>query len=521
MRPVLIGGNWREAKPSAAADSQGLGLKGQTGRSKSFTAVNPATGAVLSDAYPVSGWQDCDVALREAVSAAKVLEDVDPKQIAGFLRDYARRIEEGAAALCAQASQETALPVEPRLLKVELPRTVDQLRQAANVAETGCWRDPVIDCDRKIYSSLGPIGPVIVFGPNNFPLAFNAVSGGDFAAAITAGNPVIAKSHPAHPATTRLLAEMAFEAIRDSGLPEATLQLLYGIENETGFRLVADRRAGAIAFTGSRIGGMALKEAADKAGIPIYLEMSSVNPVFILPDAIAASPRPASELVTSCLGAGGQFCTRPNLFVVMNDDSGRSFVEEIANQFSAAPLACLLTESVADHLGETIARKARAGGQLVCGGVRVDPFRYKNTLLSVDGKTFLENPHSFQSETFGPSTLAVFAESPEQMLEIAKCIEGSLTGCIYFSHADDLARQLTKIVSKMAGRVLHNKMPTGVAVSPAMNHGGPWPATGHPGFTAVGLPASIRRFAKLTCYDNVSEEFLPACVIARLRGDDR
>ncbi len=515
MRPVLIGGKWREA--TRPVDPEVAGAE----RSASFAAVNPVTGAAFADFYPVSGWHDCDVALGEATSAARVLEESDPRQIGGFLRDYAHRIESNATELCATASQETSLPVEPRLLKVELPRTVDQLRQAANAAETGAWRDPVVDADRNIFSCLGPIGPVIVFGPNNFPLAFNAVSGGDFAAAIAAGNPVIAKSHPSHPMTTRLLAEMAFESLAKSELPHSTVQLLYGIDNETGFRLVADKRAGAIAFTGSRTGGMALKEVADKAGNPIYLEMSSVNPVFILPDALTSNPRIASELVSSCLGAGGQFCTRPNLFVVMDDDAGRSFVAEVASQFAAAPVASLLAASVADHLGEAISRKTAAGARLACGGDRIDQYRFQNTLLSTDGKSFLEKVDLFQLETFGPSSLAVFADSAEQMLQIAGRIEGSLTGCVYFSDASDLVRQLTKVLRRMAGRVLHNKMPTGVAVSPAMNHGGPWPATGHPGFTAVGLPASMRRFARLTCYDNVERDFLPECVIARLHGNGR
>ncbi len=252
--------------------------------------------------YPVSSWADCESALEAASEAAATLRNLPPEAISRFLNRFAERLEARSAELVEQAHLETALPASPRLADVELPRTINQLRQAADAALDGSWALPTIDTKLNIRSVLAPIGPVAVFGPNNFPFAFNGAAGGDFAAAVAAGNPVIAKGHPLHAGTSRMLAEEAFAAVCEAGLPRATVQLLYRIKPESGSRLVADRRIGATAFTGSRSGGLALKAAADRAGKPIYLEMSSVNPVVILPGALAErGAKVAEEFAGSCL----------------------------------------------------------------------------------------------------------------------------------------------------------------------------------------------------------------------------
>ena len=244
--PVLIGGKWRSAKAT-----------------NTFQAVNPATGERLPGSYPVSGWEDCDAALSAAADAASELRRTPPDTIARFLTRFAELIEAGKTALVEQAHLETALPTSPRLADVELPRTTGQLRQAADAALEGSWALPTIDTKNQIRSCLEPIGPVVVFGPNNFPFAFSGVAGGDFAAAIAAGNPVIGKAHPLHPGTGRLLAEAAAAALGETGLPPATVQMIYKIDHQSGQRLVSDPRVGASAFTGSRAAGMALKNAAD------------------------------------------------------------------------------------------------------------------------------------------------------------------------------------------------------------------------------------------------------------------
>lgn len=498
MHPVLIGGDWRSAQSSGG-----------------YSTVDPSTGETLEGLFPMSAWADCEAALEAAAGCALELEDTPPEAIARFLEAYADRIEQDAQSLGETAARETALPVKPRLVDVELPRTTNQLRLAADAARSGVWRSPVHDDSAGLHACFGPIGPVVVFGPNNFPLAFNAISGGDFAAAIAAGNPVIAKAHPDHPETTRLLAEHAYAALAESGLPPATVQLLYGVDPDDGLRMVADERVGAVAFTGSRRGGLALKAAADAAGTPIYLEMSSVNPVFFLPGAVAQRGEAlAGELAASVLLGAGQFCTCPNLFVLSEGEGSTGFVSRVEQTMDEAQAGVLLSGGVLNGLKTAVGELLSSGARVVTGGKPADGtgYRFENTLLAVSGDGFLANPAALQTEAFGPVSLGVTARDPEQMLLIAEKIEGSLTASVY--SADDgsdapLGGGLMARLRRRAGRVINDKMPTGVAVSPAMNHGGPFPASGHPGFTAVGIPTSIRRFTKLDCYDNVRAEYLP------------
>ena len=496
--PVLIGGKWRPAQ--------------ETG---TIQAVNPSSGEPLPHKYSISSWADCDAALSAAAAAAVEIESLSPDTIAQFLESYADRLTAHSDEICAQANLETALPVKPRLAEVEMPRTVNQLRQAAAATRDGSWRMATIDSANNIRSCYSAIGPVVVFGPNNFPLAFNGISGGDFAAAIAAGNPVIAKAHPLHPRTSQLMAEQAHEAAQSVGLPPATVQMLYKTSRQDGTRLVSDSRLGAAAFTGSRAGGMALKAAADAVGKPIYLEMSSVNPVFFLPGALTERRADlVNELAGSCLLGAGQFCTCPNLFAVIAGDAAEAFIAEFKAQLESRPVGTLLSSEVVDSLASVVSALQEAGARLVTGGHlgKVPGFSHENTLLRVSGERFLQTPDRLQTEAFGNATLAVVANGIEQACEIAAHIEGSLTGSLYSAadgSDDKLYDQLAPILRRRVGRLLNDKMPTGVAVSPAMNHGGPFPATGHPGFTAVGIPASLRRFAMLQCYDNVRSHRLP------------
>jgi 2,5-dioxopentanoate dehydrogenase len=497
-RPVLIGGRWRAAHAAGT-----------------FRAENPATKEPLPDEYPVSGWQDCDEALEAAVAAAEQLRQTPPEAIADFLEGYAGRIEARKDELVAVAHAETGLPKAPRLAEVELPRTTGQLRQAAAAAREGSWALPTIDTKTNIRSVFAAVGPVCVFGPNNFPFAFGSASGGDFAAAIAAGNPVIAKANSSHPGTTRLFAEEAEAALRQSGLPPATVQLIYRIGHGDGERLVADRRLGATGYTGSRSAGLKLKAAADRAGKPIYLELSSVNPVVVLPGALEERlEEVATDFTGSCLMGAGQFCTNPGLVILQAGDTTEAFVKRLVDKFQAAAAGVLLSRAVESSLGEAVGTLTGAGAEVLCGGkVGGRPgYGAANTLFRVSGERFLRDPERLQTEAFGPSSLLVIAEDLDRMCQVIDRLEGSLTGCIY-SHRggiDDEAYQRVAFrLRPRVGRLLDDKMPTGVAVSPAMNHGGPYPSTGHPGFTAVGIPASLRRFAALQCYDNVRPHRLP------------
>jgi alpha-ketoglutaric semialdehyde dehydrogenase len=495
---VLINGAWVE--------SQGR---------ETFQAVNPQTGQPLAPAYPVSPWSEVDRAVQAASSAAWRVRGWPGERFAAFLDAFAGRLEQRAEELIATAQAETALAVEPRLKSVELPRTVNQLRQAAAAARDGSWVQATIDSKANIRSMFAPIGPVVVFGPNNFPFAFNGAAGGDFAAAVAAGNPVIAKGHTSHPGTSRLLAEEAHQAALTTDMPAGFVQLIYRTSHTDGERLVVHPLIGATGYTGSRQGGLRLKEAADRAGKAIYLELSSVNPVFVLPGALNERlDDVAQEFATSCLMGTGQFCTNPGLVALVGGESAEKFIAAVAQRFTQAPTGTLLGEGVRRNFVESVGALTAAGAKVVTGGGSPGgpAIRCENTLLRVDGDTFLAHAEALQTEAFGNESLFVVAKDAEQLLQIAGKLEGNLTGCVY-SHRggldDPLYDRLSLVLRERVGRLLNDKMPTGVAVSPAMNHGGPFPATGHRGFTAVGIPAALHRFAALECYDNVRPHRLP------------
>ncbi len=498
IQPILIDERWRESRHSGT-----------------FQAENPALQTPLDEVYPVSSWADVDAALDSAVRAAATLRQAPGELVGEFLECYAANIEDQREALVAMAHAETALPIRPRLAEVELPRTASQLREAARAARTGSWMRPAIDTKLGIRSCHAPLGPVFVFGPNNFPFAFNSVAGGDFAAAIASGNPVIAKANTSHPGTTRLLALAAHQAAHQVGLPRGSVQLLYRTSHADGLRAVADPRTGATGYTGSRAAGLALKAAADKAGKPIYLELSSVNPVVVLSGAITTRREQiAAEFTTSCLMGTGQFCTNPGIVIVLAGAETDRFIEVVVEKFRAAPVGTLLSRGVAQSLEANVKKLVAAGAKVLAGATPGGGagHSFANTLLAISGSQFLASPEVFQTEAFGNASLFVVAENASQAGAIVDALEGNLTGCVYSdllgsdgSLYDELAPRLRRKV----GRLLNDKMPTGVAVSPAMNHGGPFPATGHPGFTAVGIPAAIDRFTALECYDNVRPGRLP------------
>jgi alpha-ketoglutaric semialdehyde dehydrogenase len=278
---------------------------------------------------------------------------------------------------------------------------------------------------------------------------------------------------------------------------------------------VAHPLIGAVAFTGSRGAGLALKGAADKAGKPIYLELSSVNPVLMLEGALEERGEAlADEFFGSCTLGAGQFCTNPGFVVLPDSAAGRRFIERARERFAGAEPGVLLARGVREGLAASVAWLQEHGASLLCGGEPATGagYRFANTLLQVSGERFLEEPDELQREAFGPVALLVAVRDTEQAAAVVRRLEGSLTGTIYSSTggADDAAyAALEPLLRQRVGRLLNDKMPTGVTVSPAMNHGGPYPSTGHPGFTAVGIPTSIVRFTALHCYDNVRPERLP------------
>ncbi|WP_430388825.1 aldehyde dehydrogenase family protein [Dyella sp. 20L07] len=497
---LLIDGGWQPARE----------LVGE------FRAENPTTGEPIGPSFPICGAADVEAAMVAAVAVADELAAAPAERIAAFLEAYAAGIEADAETLVSLAHAETALPTAPRLGAVELPRATGQLRQAAKAVRNYAWTQPVIDTTANLRAHRAPLSkPVLVFGPNNFPFAFNAIAGSDFASAIAARNPVIAKAHPSHPATSERLAKLALTALNEVGLPPATVQMLYHFDHAIGAKLAGDARLGAIGFTGSRAGGLALKAAADAAGVPAYMELSSVNPVFLLPGALAERATAlAQEFFTSCTMGSGQFCTNPGVVIVPRDAAGDAFVAAATAHFAAAAPSVLFSRGVLDHLQQGIDTLRTAGAELLAGGEAGSPgYRHAPTLLSVDAAQFLAQPKALQTEAFGPVSLLVRVTDTAQMVQVAAAFEGNLTGTLYTATdgSDDNAwSTVARALRPHVGRLIGNRMPTGVAVSAAMNHGGPYPSTGHPGFTAVGMPSAIQRFTALHCYDNVPEHQLPA-----------
>ncbi|WP_202843936.1 aldehyde dehydrogenase family protein [Luteimonas saliphila] len=510
LQPVLVAGAWREAVEPAG----------------SLQARSPVTGEAIGEPYPVSSRREVEEAVAAACAVAQRFATAEPGRIAGFLEAYASGIERRAADLVALAHLETALPVSPRLRDVELPRTTGQLRQAARAVREWSWAHPVIDTAAGLRSAYGPLGkPVVVFGPNNFPFAFNAIAGSDFASAIAARNPVIAKVHPLHPGTSRLLGTIAHEALLAAGLPGAAIQLLYHVEPDSAALLVGQAAIGGVGFTGGRAGGLVLKALADAAGVPFYAEMSSINPVFLLEGALAERGAAlAQEFFASCTMGSGQFCTSPGVLVVPRSAAGERFVAEAAARFDAAPVQVLFSADGKRHLEAAVETLRAEGAELRAGAADLDRPGYwvQPKLLEVDAERFLEAPRALQAEAFGPVGLIVRVADTAQALAVAEAFEGNLTATLYRAADggdDAAAAALMPRLRVRVGRLIVDRMPTGVAVSPAQNHGGPYPSTSHPGFTSVGMPGAIRRFAGLHSYDNVPDALLPPVLRDANPGD--
>jgi NADP-dependent aldehyde dehydrogenase len=311
------------------------------------------------------------------------------------------------------------------------------------------------------------------------------------------------------------LAQHAHDAARAQGLPEGAIQMLYHLPNDLGLRMAGDARLGALGFTGSRAGGLALKAAADAAGVPAYLELSSINPVLMLPGALTERAAAlAKEFFASCTMGSGQFCTSPGLLLTFAGAPTQAFVDAAVAQFQPASAGVLLNAGVLAQLQQALAQWRAAGADCLAGGERIDApgFRHQATLMRVSGAQFLRARAALQTEAFGPASLIVVAQDDAELAAIIEQLEGNLTATVYCAQdGSDETRYARHAPALRArcGRLLENKMPTGVAVSPAMQHGGPYPASGHPGFSSVGLPAAVRRFAAWQCYDNVPAAHLP------------
>lgn len=483
-----------------------------------FHAVEPATGNQIEPAYCEANEAEVDQALRVASEAFEDYRRRSPVERARLLREIATQIEGLGEELIDRANRETALGVER--LRGERGRTTAQLRLFADVIEEGSWVDARIDHaihDRKplpkpdIRRMLIPMGPVVVFGASNFPLAFS-VAGGDTASALAAGCPVVVKAHPAHPGTSELVAGAIVGAVKQTGIPAGVFSILHGRSPDLSLALVRHPLTSAVGFTGSLKAGRSLFNAAAARPnpIPVYAEMGSVNPVFLLPGAVAERGEQIAQGLKQSVTLGvGQFCTKPGVIVGIEGEATRRFAQSAAELMKSASPAALLHAGIHSAYLEGVKQVSKVPGVQVAAvaaepsGTQVVP-----TLFLTDAHTFLAHER-LGEELFGPSAVFVTASSKDQMIRIARGLEGHLTATIHGT-ADDLREfaELVDVLQQKVGRLIFNGFPTGVEVCPSMQHGGPYPATTDSRTTSVGT-AAIERFARPICWQNFPQDMLP------------
>jgi NADP-dependent aldehyde dehydrogenase len=486
-----------------------------------FHATNPKTGERLAQEFSSALPQEVDAAARLADQAFAVYGRTSGRDKAAFLRAIATNIEARAEEIIERAEQETALP--RARLQGEVARTCGQLRLFAQVVEEGSWTMPRIDradAERKpaakpdLRSLLRPLGPVVVFGASNFPLAFS-VAGGDTASALAAGNPVIVKAHPAHPGTSELVGHALCNAVRNCALPEGVFSLLFDRGNQAGTALVKHPLVRAGGFTGSRNAGRILMNlaAARAEPIPFYAEMSSTNPVFVLPGALGERGETiAAGLHASITLGAGQFCTKPGLVFVPEGRPALPFVSQLQKSVAGSPPFQLLTGAIRSSYGAGIAtRKGKGNVRLLAEappGGNAGECSVAAALFETDTHSLL-NDEDLAAEIFGPATLLVRHSSREQLLDAARGLEGHLTATVHATEQDLIEfADLIAILERKVGRLVWNGFPTGVEVSHAMVHGGPYPATSDGRSTSVGSQA-IFRFARPVCYQGFPDAGLP------------
>ena len=486
-----------------------------------FHAFSPSSGEMIDPPFHSASTQEVELAAKLADEAFPAYSRITGSEKASFLRTIAAEIERVADQLVARAHQETALP-EPRL-RSELARTCGQLRLFASVVEEGSWTAPRIDradANRKpiakpdLRCKLVPLGPVVVFGASNFPLAFS-VAGGDTASALAAGNPVIVKAHPAHPGTSELVGHAIRAGVQKCNLPEGVFALLFDSGTSIGRRLVQHPLVKAAAFTGSLAAGRSLFDLAVSRPdpIPFYGEMASTNPVFLLPGAVTTrGEKIASDLYASFTLGGGQFCTKPGLVFVRESPHLQDFLTVLREKVSASSSPTLLTRGIASAYEQVSAHRSREVHLDSLTRGKSSESKGPNTaavaLFETDISAFLANP-SLASEHFGPSTLLIRYADKEQILECARGLVGHLTATIQGT-AEDLQEHadLIRILETKVGRIVFNGYPTGVEVCHAMVHGGPYPASTDPRTTSVGSLA-ILRFVRPLCYQDFPNFALP------------
>lgn len=484
---------------------------------KIFTAFDPGNQKILPGEFKDATEEEIDQAVTKAEEAFHVYRKVDTERRADFLQLVGEEIMRTGMKLIQRCREETGLP-EARLLG-ERTRTVNQLNMFASLLREGSWVNASIDNAteehpsrpdiRQMQKAIGPVG---VFGASNFPFAFS-VAGGDTASALAAGCTVVVKGHPAHPGTSELTAEAIISAVEQSGMPDGTFSLLQGEGTEVGIKLVIHPLIKAVGFTGSFRGGKAIFDAAAGRNepIPVYAEMGSVNPVFILPDALRSQRSPIAEgLVSSITLGAGQFCTNPGLVIVEDNEAFPEFKKEISTRLKEMPSSAMLTRGIRQAFGQGILEFLKVDGvsEIAQGGGPDTQCLGRPFILQTSASTLIQND-VLSSEVFGPSSLFVLSKGKKDLHDIIRHLEGQLTVTIHAT-PKDLKEYggIIELLERKAGRIILNGFPTGVEVCSSMIHGGPFPATTDSKTTSVGTLA-IYRFCRPVCYQNFGEEWLP------------
>ncbi|WP_374517751.1 aldehyde dehydrogenase (NADP(+)) [Undibacterium squillarum] len=495
-----------------------IGHQQVMGKSGGTHAINPATGEKMEPFYGFATPDETDRACVLAYQAFDTYRQTSLTERAAFLEAIADQIMAIGPALIARAHLETGLPVAR--LEGERGRTVNQLRLFAQVVRDGHWLNATLDSalpertpprpDLRMQKI--PLGPVAVFGASNFPLAFS-VAGGDTASALAAGCPVVVKAHNAHLGTSELVGRAIQKAVVACNMPEGTFSMVIGAGAEVGQQLVAHPVIQAVGFTGSRNGGLALVNTANarKVPIPVYAEMSAINPVYLLKNSLSQQAvQLAQQFIDSLTLGAGQFCTNPGLVLLEKGTAADQFIEAAKTAVAAKAAATMLTPGIysAYASGCDKLQQQPQVSVLGKGQAGTTPNTACAMISSCDADTFISN-HALQDEVFGPSSLIILCDDMAQMLEVTAHLEGQLTATIHALPADyEEARVLLHKLETKAGRVLFNGFPTGVEVCHAMVHGGPFPSTSDSRSTSVGATA-IDRFLRPVCYQAVPAELLP------------
>ncbi len=499
----LIGGEW-----STAGEGR-------------FRGMEAATSRVLEPEFREATAGEVDAAFQRAERAFVAYSTTTPVQRARFLRAIADELVALGSVLIERASLESGLPVGR--LEGERGRTVGQLRLFADLLEEGSWVDARIDTadpsrtpapKPDLRRMMVPLGPVAVFGASNFPLAFS-VPGGDTASALASGCTVVCKGHPAHPGTSELCARAIDSAARASEISPDVFSLLHGWSHEVGLAMARHPFAKAIGFTGSLRGGRALFDAAAARPepIPVYAEMGSVNPVFLLPSAVGQGDSMAAGLAQSITMGVGQFCTNPGVIVATLSEALTTMTRQLAEKVNAAEPGVMLYDQLRQGYDRAVQRATERGArQLAPTPSAGKEGRATPALLEVDAARFIDD-RELREEIFGPVSIVVAARDAGELERVAEALEGQLTATIAGT-AEELAAhsRLVAILQRKVGRLLFNGFPTGVEVGHAMQHGGPYPASTDSRTTSVGS-AAIARFVRPVCYQNFPEAALPAALL--------